>query len=250
MVEGFTLIELLLVIAIIAILAALMLPSISSVKLKSGQVVCASNLKQLAVAAQLYSSDNNGRLAENLPEAPTGGPLTNTWVLGDMKKAAQATNVNLLKQGTLFPYASQPAVYRCPADSSQEASQLRVRSYSMNGWFGSRYMESYNRPTSFRTFVREAEVAVARPAALWLIEDEHEASIDDGWFLVTMDDSRPFASAPASRHQRGYGLNFADGHAEIYKLRDPGSGALGQSQAQFSTENADWLRLKQITTLR
>lgn len=35
-----------------------------------------------------------------------------------------------------------------------------------------------------------------------------------------MDYSRPFATAPATRHQRGYFLNFADSHVEFYKLRD------------------------------
>src|SRR5205807_299999 len=163
------------------------------------------------------------------------------------KLSDQATNQTLIRQGKLFPYANHVATYHCPADSSAIRGVTRVRSYSMNGWMGSRYMESNSRPSGFRTFVRENELAAARPSALWVLLDEHESSIDDGWFLVTMDDSRPFASYPAMRHQHGYGINFADGHIEGKKLRDPTSQALGTPNAQINEKNSDWIQLKQMT---
>ena len=167
-----------------------------------------------------------------------------------MKAAEDATNQVFIRQGRLFPYANHISTFRCPADPSQARGTPRVRSYSMNGWVGSRYMETNSRPSGFRTFVRENELAAARPAGLWVLLDEHEASIDDGWFLVTMDDSRPFASFPATRHQQAYGVNFADGHVESKKLRDPDSQALGTKDAPINSKNADWLQLKQMTTTR
>lgn len=242
--RAFTLLELLLVIAIIAILAALLVPALAAAQARGKRVACLDNLKQSALSFQMYTADNDGKLAQNYPLVQAG---TDSWVLGDMKLSGDSTNKTLIRQGKFYPYASQVAQYRCPADPSRTGDALRVRSYSMNGWIGSRYMETYPGTSGFRTFVRDSEVAAAGPAKLWVIIDEHEASIDDAWFLVTMDDSKPFASFPAARHEGSYGLNFADGHTEFYKLRES---EFSGPKPEVSVNNSDWQRLKQVTTVR
>src|SRR5262249_25915373 len=214
---GFTLIELLVVVAIMGIIASLLLPALDSGRLKSKRIACQSNLRQLALSTQMYSADCEGRLPENRP----GGDSPNIWIRGDLKHGMDATNQILIMESKLFPYASHAGVYRCPADPSQAYGLPRVRSYSMNGWAGSRYMESAYPNAKFRTFLRESELAAAGAANIWLIQDEHEASIDDAWFLVTMDDTRPFANFPATRHASAYDSNFGDGHVELTSLRDP-----------------------------
>ncbi len=125
----------------------------------------------------------------------------------------------------------------------------------MNSWFGSDEMEIGYGYENFRVFLKETDIA-SSPASIFVFVDEHPATLQDPWFLVTMDDSMPFVRLPATRHQNGYCLNFADGHAERYhvvtaqvQIPETQSEALIPSSfTNIPPSNLDWIRLKQITT--
>src|SRR5450432_2245450 len=60
--SGFSLVELLVVIGIIAILIAMLLPTLANARKQANSVVCMSNLRQLGIVLQTYVNENHGWL--------------------------------------------------------------------------------------------------------------------------------------------------------------------------------------------
>ena len=101
--NAFTLVELLVVIALIALLSALVLPSLGAAKARARATVCLSRLRQIGLASMMYAGENNDRL-------PQSQHTRLSWV------------------GTLQPYLAGTNVHRCPVDTNL----TRITSFALN----------------------------------------------------------------------------------------------------------------------
>ena len=232
--EAFTLIELLVVIAIIAILAALLFPTLSKSKARSQNVVCLNNLKQLQTAWLLYADANNGWLPPNRGITETN----QSWVWGwlNLDNSPDNTNINYIQDSLLWSQgANALAIWKCPADKSISTHEgmvyPRVRSMAMNCWMGSYHADGTPVPwrgsPQGKVFRRSVDIVELNPADAFVFIDEREDSINDGYFTVDMTgfggsgNDYILVDYPASYHNNCGSLSFADGHCEIKKWLDP-----------------------------
>ena len=252
--RGFTLLELLAVVATIAIVAALLFPVLNKAKIKAQRTTCLSNLRQLGHAWYMYKDDSNDRLAESYPVNNT-----NAWVLGDMRNEAEAGNTDLLREGKLYAYNRNVGIYHCPADRGVTITNTlgkpellaTVRSYSMNCFMGGRDPKIGPIPSNAVNYVwfYEKYSDIPHPSDSWLLLDEDERSINDGFFVTdpTAKQWYDFPAISAHRHNFSYGLNFADGHSEIWRHSDGNTYQVSLNRTT-QTRNADLERLARAST--
>jgi prepilin-type N-terminal cleavage/methylation domain-containing protein/prepilin-type processing-associated H-X9-DG protein len=231
---GFTLIELLVVIAIIAILAAMLLPALAKAKQKAQAIYCMNNLKQLSLGWIMYIGDNNAKLPPNgeLGEQPntwpsavyeSGGQYAQ-WCPGSMGQFSLFAT-NFIQDGLIYPYVHNLYVYKCPADTKMITVPKipTLRSYSMNCWlspFPGRDAASIFGGQKARIFNKDSDIVQPGPSMTFVLIDENQKSIDDGYFAGSPGKPNYWINVSATRHGNAGGLSFADGHSEIKSWRD------------------------------
>ncbi len=242
---AFTLIELLVVIAIIAILAALLLPALSTARDQGHKAACLNNLRQLQIAWVLYAADNRDRMVLNYESAGESEAVHSAesaassvggypWAAGLLDYSPENTdNTNAAKLvdprfSAFAYYIKSSGVYKCPSDPSSVSINgslmPRVRSFALVDVLGSldvgqpgmvSTLSQLNAPETGIDLV-----APSGPADQISFLDVHPdtlnftpfrtSAVPKGWYQV-----------PAHYHDRSANIVFTDGHAETHRWLTP-----------------------------
>ena len=237
--QGFTLIELLVVIGIIAILAGMLLPTLTRAKAKGNRIACSSNLRQLGLAQTLYFDDNHetfpaARIPKSAPGAPPGYSDDN-MLWSDLASFAAAGQTELAWFNVLPPYvgakalwqyAENPAtfvnhrtVFTCPTSAGMAPERDPLKNvmfdYALNNKGNTGLPPSVGYGTNFTLNL------VACPTAFVVYSEMRSHSSETPFYgpdpAKNLGISHGYTTQLSSRHDAGVNLNFADGHVGYFK---------------------------------
>ncbi|MEO7720188.1 MAG: prepilin-type N-terminal cleavage/methylation domain-containing protein [Capsulimonas sp.] len=162
--SGFTLIELLLVIAIIAALAAIILPVFFRYREKGRSYACMSNEHQLAFGMLMYVNDNNDKFPAGSRNIPGAG-----WC------------------GGVYPYVQDRRIFQCPSDSTSRQTASAAGSpifypvsYGFNSNLGARFKDPANPVPAFCLHPAATLSSLDAPVqTVMFFEVSHAASLID-----------------------------------------------------------------------
>ena len=206
--RAFTLIELLVVIAIIAILAALLLPALSSAKQKAWTTSCNSNLHQVGLGMRMFADDNN----EFYPES--GSAIY--W------GATDPTTGKASWTEQVFSYVGNTNVFNCPGNAQLPAALQGPFNYFngcnaafiATGGFAAVKGTTILFPSAF---VLGGDTAGTRSNGAGLQFDPLDADKDDYTQNCVGGAANPALTEYWQIHRRGQNLMFADGHSQWAK---------------------------------
>jgi prepilin-type processing-associated H-X9-DG protein len=222
------------VIAIIAILAGMLLPALSKAKSKASSIACVNNLKQMILAAHIYSTDFDDKFPANGEGDPTvnlANPPANyvptVWVEGregsNLTDDQTAQGMVSDKVSLIAPYLKSKDSFRCPGDKKPIKQNgkmfLRPRSFGMNifmAWEGPVYHDEPN--ASYRVFKKTSDVT--QPGGFFVFGEIHPFSICRPQFGVHMNNNNIY-HVPANNHGKQSNFTFADSHCETHTWVNP-----------------------------
>ncbi len=211
---GFTLVEMLVVIAVLGILAALLLPTISRSKARALQTQCLSQTKQLALALQMYTQDNS----DSMPW-PNWGRKFQGWLytpIGGLPPDPSNPPEAVYAGGTLWNYIKSVKIYWCPTDYTNTPyfpERLeKLSSYIFNGGVMGYYIEPPASKTHKLGGMNPSAYATWEPSDNPPYDPAHV--FNDGASFPRPDEG------PSQRHGSGCNVSSFDGHAQLLKLND------------------------------
>ena len=250
--RGFTLIELLVVMAVIAVMAALMLPALSKAKRQISASSCLNNQKQMAYAFHMYAQDNSDRVVQMADYVtgdliwPAGGfwggpaAAPDTWT--SSRNALSAVQTGLASSNALYFYCTAVQSYHCPSDFRMlnNPNVLSPTVLSPTGWGYDSYARSQNiggQPINNywgagATYTKLSVVSLPGTTSA-MVEDADWRGYNVGtWAVTWAGDSFAWQSPLALWHGSVSSIAFADSHAELHRWTDPGIVGAGQDDAQ------------------
>lgn len=221
---GFTLVELLVVLAVIAILAAMLLPALSRGKTRAQAAACANNLRQLGLAFHLYLPDNGDVFPTSSPHSGLGAQPED-WVWWQVEAVAPGRfSMRDPKRGSVIQHLGpyQPRLLRCPADRAADSREALWLSDPGTEQYFYSYSLNAHRDTGMASFISKdrssillnKQHAIRNPSAKIMLAEEKGAP-DDGPGAAVIDDGRwlPPGYPLTSRHAKRANVTMADGHA-------------------------------------
>ena len=218
-----------------------LLPALSKSKTKAQGIMCMNNNKQLMLAWRMYADDSLDQIVHGYG-SKYGFVGTSSLDFSGGNPSNWDISVDIQK-GPLWPYcAGSAGIFKCPADTStvkptsgpyKGNTVSRVRSMSMNNFVGGNGELPYLAgPTqdgwpalTWTVFRKLGDMNDPGPSKTWVLLDEREDSINDGFWVTQMNGFpnpavTQIVDFPASYHNKAAGFSFADGHAEIKKWLD------------------------------
>ncbi len=208
--KAFTLIELLVVIAIIAVLMAILMPTLNAAKDQAQRIHCISNVKTLSFAWIVYADDNDDKLVGGMSDRNNGDAWLNGLRGNDPDKIEQCKEG--IRQGKLYPYAKNVNVYRCPSDDRETRQGMwTFGSFSVSGALNGEELEWSN-----RHLIKISEIK--KPFETFVFVEEIDPR---GWnlgsWVVTRDFGNSWIDPVAIWHSKNRStLGFADGSANMH----------------------------------
>jgi prepilin-type N-terminal cleavage/methylation domain-containing protein/prepilin-type processing-associated H-X9-DG protein len=215
--QAFTLIELLVVVAIIALLISILLPSLGKARQIALSVSCAGNLRQCAIATNMYAFDYN----QAFPYPTTTLDESCLWfnaIDPYLQTQANAARTGVAGGRTYTKFKQCPALAGTLGGSvnyggtgGQNATTEYCRSYKMNSML--RRNNPYSEAKSYMVRAPANFVEYGDGMAMDFTGDVL-SQYDNGQFSMEVNDTGGSATCPGLRHLGGACIVFVDGHAE------------------------------------